>query len=280
MLSCPCDVLQGDDSGRENDTEDLRPRRLEVVDPSRRLDTIVGMRVALVVCGLLWCAPALAAAPPTVLVHWYPATAVDRRDLASAEAEVAAIFGDALRFEWTVCRASGEGESPERCQRRLAGFELAIRLLSDSDAYPADALGVASASSHDRGTLATLFLRRVRAAAGRAGMNGSTLLGRVAAHELGHLLLGTGSHRPGGLMRARWSLGQLRRALDWRVHGADSHALRAAAERRRGIEPPSRLTAEVGSAPTDLAGPEGGTSSIALMRVAAEAPPERTPDAP
>ena len=31
------------------------------------------------------------------------------------------------------------------------------------------------------------------------------ILGHAAAHEIGHLLLGSNSHSPFGLMRARWS---------------------------------------------------------------------------
>ena len=33
-----------------------------------------------------------------------------------------------------------------------------------------------------------------------------TILGRVTAHEIGHLLIGTNSHAPSGLMRASWNV--------------------------------------------------------------------------
>jgi hypothetical protein len=33
----------------------------------------------------------------------------------------------------------------------------------------------------------------------------SVILGHAMAHELGHLLLGTKAHSPGGLMRAHWT---------------------------------------------------------------------------
>jgi hypothetical protein len=38
------------------------------------------------------------------------------------------------------------------------------------------------------------------------------ILGHVAAHEIGHLLLGTNSHSPGGIMRAHWRMEELARA--------------------------------------------------------------------
>jgi hypothetical protein len=39
-----------------------------------------------------------------------------------------------------------------------------------------------------------------------------TLLGHAIAHELGHLFLGTNSHSPTGLMRARWQSDDLANA--------------------------------------------------------------------
>ena len=38
------------------------------------------------------------------------------------------------------------------------------------------------------------------------------ILGHVAAHEIGHLLLGTNSHSAGGIMRAHWKMEELARA--------------------------------------------------------------------
>jgi hypothetical protein len=48
-------------------------------------------------------------------------------------------------------------------------------------------------------------------------MEPGTLLGRVMAHEVGHLLLGTGYHGEAGVMRAEWPDAQLNRDGDhWR----------------------------------------------------------------
>ena len=44
------------------------------------------------------------------------------------------------------------------------------------------------------GRLATIFADRVTAAALRLHVNRPTLMGRMLAHELGHLLLGSNSH--------------------------------------------------------------------------------------
>ena len=56
----------------------------------------------------------------------------------------------------------------------------------------------------DRGWLATAFSDRIAGAATRVGVDAGTLLGLVIAHELGHLLLGSGYHGWTGVMRADW----------------------------------------------------------------------------
>jgi hypothetical protein len=43
----------------------------------------------------------------------------------------------------------------------------------------------------------------------RSRVNLASLLGDVAAHEIGHLLLGTNSHAENGIMRARWESEEL-----------------------------------------------------------------------
>jgi activator of HSP90 ATPase len=59
-----------------------------------------------------------------------------------------------------------------------------------------------------KGVLATVHSRRVLALASRSGVEAAVLMGRVMAHEVGHLLLGTNAHAPRGLMRADWKLNE------------------------------------------------------------------------
>ena len=55
------------------------------------------------------------------------------------------------------------------------------------------------------------------------------LSGLVAAHELGHLLLGTAGHGDHGVMRAGWSVQDLRRSAvtEWRFSSDEGARLRA-----------------------------------------------------
>ena len=94
------------------------------------------------------------------------------------------------------------------------------------------------------GSLATVYVDRVAIMARTASIDAGTLLGRVMAHEIGHLLLGTAVHRPSGLMRAEWTpaLLQRRMASDWRLSRPDAAQARAGLLRRAttvGDQPPA-----------------------------------------
>jgi hypothetical protein len=121
------------------------------------------------------------------------------------------------------------------CQLSVSENELVLRILRQS---PDDshALGVAFVhSGSEPNTVATVYARHVADMARRAATPMTTLLGRVAAHELGHLLLGANAHSPSGLMRASWTWLQIQRAHpeDWRFAAADVALIRQRLERRQ-----------------------------------------------
>jgi hypothetical protein len=83
----------------------------------------------------------------------------------------------------------------------------------------------------NRGWLATVFADRIGQASTRAGVDVGTLLGRVMAHEIGHLLLGTGYHGAAGLMRADWPDAFLTRTGDdWRFSPREAVRMHEAVE--------------------------------------------------
>ena len=91
---------------------------------------------------------------------------------------------------------------------RLKPSEVVVRVI-DAPAFNTtlhpDAYGVTYVVREtNRGWLATVFSDRIDQAASRVGVEPGTLLGRVMAHEVGHLLLGSGYHGEAGLMRAEW----------------------------------------------------------------------------
>jgi hypothetical protein len=63
--------------------------------------------------------------------------------------------------------------------------------------------------SEDGGCQADLFFEEMEGLREKANANLPDIFGHVAAHELGHLLLGTNSHSPRGIMRAVWGPDEL-----------------------------------------------------------------------
>src|SRR5207244_8114685 len=102
------------------------------------------------------------------------------------------------------------------CDERLKPLEVVVRVI-DAPAFSAtlnpDACGMAYlVRDTDRGWLATVFSDRIGGAAARVGVDAGTLLGLVIAHEVGHLLLGSGYHGWSGVMQADWPDALLSRA--------------------------------------------------------------------
>ena len=68
-----------------------------------------------------------------------------------------------------------------------------------------DVLAIAIAPPGGRGRLAYVVWPRVEAFAHAKRVPVARVLGRVIAHELGHLLLGHNAHSEEGIMRAQWN---------------------------------------------------------------------------
>jgi hypothetical protein len=79
------------------------------------------------------------------------------------------------------------------------------------------------------GSLATVFIDRIESVAGQADTQPWPIAGRVIAHEIGHLLLGSNSHSERGLMRDVWTLEGLARPQpeDSLVSGTERERMRS-----------------------------------------------------
>jgi len=112
-------------------------------------------------------------------------------------------------------------DTVDRCDESLKASEVVVRVINapafNTSLHP-EAFGVTYVvRATDRGWLATVFSDRIDQAASRVGVERGTLLGRVMAHEVGHLLLGTHYHGEAGLMLAEWPDGMLaRKGAEWR----------------------------------------------------------------
>jgi hypothetical protein len=145
-------------------------------------------------------------------------------DLGSVRQTTDAILQQALvEVEWTDCRTHPKKPRPLTCERPLQQSEVVVRLVSavngptEGDRV-GDALGDAVVDTNSgRGSLGTVYLDRVKRLALSTRTSESELLGRVIAHEVGHLLLGSTAHAPAGVMRPTWSRALLARRAsgDW-----------------------------------------------------------------
>ena len=140
------------------------------------------------------------------------------------------IYGGSSGQEMAIARETASGILEEAgfelvwrdcsvgCLDALGRGEVLLRVVVAPASAPPGSLGCSVVDlQHRTGALSTVYADRIAEAANRVGVDTGRLLGRAIAHELGHLLLGTSRHSPGGLMRALWADRELQRdrSSDW-----------------------------------------------------------------
>jgi hypothetical protein len=150
----------------------------------------------------------------TVLVYNY--AAVPENTLVRAKAEGARIYHQAgIETAWLDCPLSpAQASAYPACQIDLGPTTLAIRIVPAPKAtglhLDADSYGFAQLPEDGGfGFAASVFAHRAETLANGNRSFLAVLLGHLIAHEIGHLLLGVGSHAPSGLMRVPWKAKEL-----------------------------------------------------------------------
>ena len=164
----------------------------------------------------------IAAALLTITVRVY-----DLYGLPQAERDVAlqtagSILAQAgIEAHFTECQRP----LPDVCLSRLSPGEIVLRIHPDAHARH-EVLGAAIINpTGGFNVMATVYGAAVYERSVTKNVRIGTLAGRVAAHEIGHLLLGKNSHSPHGLMRAHWDV--RRTALDdWLFSVRDAQTIR------------------------------------------------------
>jgi len=163
-------------------------------------------------------ASSLGAAEPglkiTVFVYSY--AAVSPQLLAETEAEAARIYQLAgIGIQWLDCPLlPRDADRFPACQVPPGPTKLVLRILSRSMAdrlrQAEDSFGFAMIPEDGSfATVANVFSYDANQLADRRGMRLGVIFGHLAAHELGHLLLGAGSHSSTGIMHVPWHLKEL-----------------------------------------------------------------------
>ena len=175
---------------------------------------------------------------PAVVVRFYK-VAVPAEEFSAARRLAAGILDAAgIAVSWSGCWPEA-GPLPQACHRPPGFGEVILHVVPATDANALNHRQSLGFSLIDRGTstgtVAHVYPDRVAALAEGSDADRVCLLGRVIAHEIGHLLMGTNQHSTRGLMRAVWSKPELQRntPLDWQFSDEDARSMRNLVEARR-----------------------------------------------
>lgn len=157
----------------------------------------------------LWTLPATA--QPSITVTLYDIAGLRREIREATKAETSRIFFAAgIRLEWVECEVAGTPVNLPECAKPTGPTRLMLQLVPGANKQHPKSSGMA-VLRNGSGVYACLYPERVEQLARDANWEFGDLLGHAAAHELGHLLLGSSTHAPAGVMRARWDTEDLRR---------------------------------------------------------------------
>jgi hypothetical protein len=139
-----------------------------------------------------------------VIVFVYNQAQVSTPLLRDAETESSRVFRQAsVEVSWVNCPAS-VGEEPG-CAEPTTG-PLFLRIVPRALRLTDSAFGAAFLDPDGVGRYADVFFESLaRLPLKNSHVSRAQLLGDVMAHELGHLLLGTGGHSTVGIMQPKWS---------------------------------------------------------------------------
>lgn len=123
--------------------------------------------------------------------------------LDQAESETTRIFRrSGIQIVWLNCRVGIAAE--ESCRRVLEANDFVLQIVPNGRTPTESVFGEAFLGRDGKGKYCDVFFDRVEEAHSRFGAGTSRLLGAVAAHELGHLLLGLHAHSHAGIMTSHW----------------------------------------------------------------------------
>lgn len=226
-------------------------------------------RLVLVAAGVVMMSTRPATAHPEtadrrIIIRIYNTSGVLRPRLETARRTADAILRDAgVEAAWRVCRTyrGPSAKASDACAELLMPNEVIVRIVAAPPKWPRFSFGFSYVDPQvQRGSLSTAFGDRIRRAAIRVRVDEGRLLGRVIAHEVGHLLLGTVDHSADGLMRAQWADLLLHRDLqqDWLFSELEAAGMRRAVTAR---------TLEAGGSDPDVrAGPARPLVGVYLRR--------------
>lgn len=164
-----------------------------------------------------------------------------------AESEAGRVLRDAgVEVIWLDCFQDAQHKAPPGlCSEASFPSHLHLGILRVSRGLKASTLGISFSAENGHGCYADLFYEPIQQLQEETHASSSVILGHAMAHELGHLLLGTNSHSPSGLMRAHWTQEDLDKASKGNLRFSREQSLRITNLLAQG--PPRDLQTPVGN---------------------------------
>jgi len=147
-------------------------------------------------------------------VSVFNSSSISPATIGRAESEAGRVLREVgLEVIWLNCPQDGQHEaSLGLCSEASFPSHLHLHILRASRNLKASTVGISFSAEDGKGCYADLFYEPIQQLQEETHASASVILGHAMAHELGHLLLGTNSHSPSGLMRAHWTGEDLRNA--------------------------------------------------------------------
>lgn len=218
---------------------------------------------------VLLCGSAVAevGADGQVRVLVYASARVQTAVVDQAGVEVVRIFRSAgIELHWVNCL---ERHAESDCRNLVDREKLILNVLPRGKTAGESVYGDAFLGEDGSGKYADIFFDRIREAHDEDGIDESRLLGAVAAHEIGHLLLGLRAHTWLGIMAPKWSGESLRQMGMGRLLFTPEQAARMKERVRRFIVPIEDVEVGTSSAKTKGFPADQSYTSALCMRVAA-----------
>jgi len=145
----------------------------------------------------------------TITISLHNDAGVPAGTLRQAEKEAQEVFQQAgIEVRWLHCSpvpiALGVTKESRACAEAVYPEHLQLRIARRSIGLTRATMGISYLAEDGKGCYADLFYEQVEELHEKTNVSLASILGHIAAHETGHLLLGTNSHAPRGIMRAMW----------------------------------------------------------------------------
>ena len=169
---------------------------------------------------------AAAAAALTITVRVYDLYGLSHDQKAKALALAGETLAKAnVSATWIDCTRQEGIELPAACGEVLKEGDIVLRFQRRTERGP-HILGTAVVQDGGPNVVASVYAESVAERSIKTRLPQWLILGRVTAHEIGHLLLGANSHTVRGLMRAKWDL-RIPSAHEWEFTDEDAAKIRS-----------------------------------------------------